>query len=543
MNATHIFSRTFVAILSIFLMAAVAVGQNLVLSGGASSYGGTWKVKGNIDNTSATGTKTFTGTVQLKGVLPQSMGGSANAINFATLTATGASVKTFNTASTIATAIDMTTGTTTQFAVAASTKLTLQGTIANTGGATTPYVFSNSGAEVDYAGVTQSVLSGITYDKLTVGAAGTKSLVGAVTVASALAVSAGDLSIGANTLTVNGTYTVAGTVTGGATSNLTLAGTGDVTSFSVTNGLNNMTLNRNTYTVTLAAPLTVAGVLALNNGTLAVSTQTLTLSGSVTAAGSGALTSAAAGTVDYATGAQNVLAANYGNLSFTLGNKTLPTSGTVGIAGTFTPGPGTHTTTSSTVNFNGGTQNIPAFSYNNLTTSGAGSAKTATGNLTIAGTFDNGGASNDAVTLAMGTNTISVTGDNTSSTIKFSGAANGKAFNTGTVEYNGDDVTTQTIGAGAYATLALSRSAGAGTAAKMIAADAAVTTSASFTVATNTSLQLVVPSIPGTTHTTLDVTGSMTVNGSLDNAGEISTTVDFNVNGSITNSGTITVGL
>ena len=436
MKASQSFSRAFVIILSMLFMASTVLAQNLLLNG-AATLGGTWRIKGNIDNTGSSGTNAFTGTVELKGIAAQNIGGAANAINFATLTTTGISTKTFTTSSTISSSINTASGGLTQYVLAASKKLTLGGTILNGGTAGTPYKFDNAGAEVDYAGGAQSVWSGITYDKLTVSAAGTKSLSGAVTVASALSVSAGDLSIGNNTLTVSGTYSVVGTVTGGGTSNITLNGTTSIAAFTITGGLNNLTLNRDTYTVTLSAPLTLAGALALNNGTLAVGTQTLTLNGAVSAAGSGALTSAATGTVDYATGAQNVLASNYGNLSFTLGNKTLPSSGTVGIAGTFTPGPGTHTVTGSTVDFNGGVQNIPAFSFNNLTTSGAGSVKTATGDLGIAGTFDNGGGSNNAVTLDMGTHLLGATGDNTASTVKFGGATNGKLFATGTVEYNG----------------------------------------------------------------------------------------------------------
>ena len=453
MNATRMFSRAFVAFVSIFLLAAVAMGQDLILNGASTNLGGTWKVKGNVNNTSSTGANTFTGSVELKGVLAQSIGGAANAINFATLTTTGASTKTFTTTSTIATSLNTGTGGATQYVVAAGKKIILQGSIANAGGAATPYVFSNAAAEVEYAGGAQTVFSGLTYDKLTVSTAGgSKTMNGNITVASALAVSTGDFSIAANTLTVDGTYSVTsgGTVTGGGTSNLTLGGTGDIASFSVTNGLNDFTLNRNTYTATLGAGLTVAGALALNNGTLAVSTQTLTLQGTTSVAGSGALTSAATGTVDYAKGtnSQTVLAASYGNLTFSNFTKTLPSS-TVGIAGTFTPGSATgHTITGNTIDFNGAAQTVPTFNagtgYQNLMTSGSGT-KTASGDVVVAGNFDNGGGSNAAITLAMGTNLLTITGtkENTASTIQFAGAANGRLFTTGTVEYNGS--VTQTI--------------------------------------------------------------------------------------------------
>jgi hypothetical protein len=531
MNATRFFSRALMAILSIFLMAAVAMGQNLNLNG-AATIGGTVRVKGNIDNTSSTGTNAFTGTVELKGTAAQAIGGSANAINFTTLTTTGVSTKNINTASTIATAITTASGTTTKYVLAAGKKLTLQGTIANGGTAAAPYDFSAAGAEVDYAGGAQSVWT-TPYDKLTVSTAGSKSMGGDLTVASALAVATGDFSIGANTLTVNGTYSITsgGTVTGGATSNMTLGGTGSLASFAVTNGLNNFTLNRDTYTVTLGGGLTVAGALALNNGTLAVSTQTLTLQGTVGVAGSGALTSAAAGTVEYTKGSdvQTVLASNYGNLTFSSFAKTLPNGGTVGIAGTFTPGasPNAHTITGSTIEFNGGAQSIPTFNaagtgYQNLTLSGNTTTKTASGNVVVAGNFDNGGSGTDAVTLAMGLNSLTIAGtkDNSNSTIQFAGATNGRLFTTGTVEYNGTTVT-QTVEGHAtnkYANLVFS-----GTQLKLI-------TSAAGLVHTTGSLSSTVDIQVGANAG--DTTAELYVDGDL--------TIGATAN--VTNNGIITVG-
>jgi hypothetical protein len=76
------------------------------------------------------------------------------------------------------------------------------------------------------------------------------------------------------------------------------------------------------------------------------------------------------GTVSYArTGSgQAVCAGAYGNLTFNNNNKTLSPSGTIGVAGTFTPGSATgHTVTDSTIEFNGaGAQTVPGFTFNNL---------------------------------------------------------------------------------------------------------------------------------------------------------------------------------
>jgi len=66
----------------------------------------------------------------------------------------------------------------------------------------------------------------------------------------------------------------------------------------------------------------------------------------------------------------------------------------------------------------------------------------------LAFVLDNGGSSNTAATLDMGSNAlIALSLDNTGGTIKFSGATNGMAIATGTVTYSG---TAQTMASGTY---------------------------------------------------------------------------------------------
>jgi hypothetical protein len=148
--------------------------------------------------------------------------------------------------------------------------------------------------------------------------------------------------------------------------------------------------------------------------------------------------------------------------------------------------------------------------------SGAG-VKTAAGSITIAtgGSFNNGSAITD-----MDTHTLSGPGlsQGAGGTMRFGGATNGVVFSTGTVEYNGGDAVTQTITAGTYATLVLSRKSGTGAAAKQIAAGATVTTTANMSVPAAVSLTLV------------DAASALNVGGNLD------------VAGAITNNGAITVG-
>jgi len=141
-------------------------------------------------------------------------------------------------------------------------------------------------------------------------------------------------------------------------------------------------------TTSLDGNLEVTGNLVIGPGAqLSCGVSALTLDGQVT--GVGSLTSGSTGTVVYNQGSpgQSVFAAAYGNLSFSDYAKTLPSTGIVGIAGSFSPGIATgHSVAGSTVDFNGGPQTVPAFPYNNLSVSVNG-IKTGPPALTITGTL------------------------------------------------------------------------------------------------------------------------------------------------------------
>ncbi len=121
-----------------------------------------------------------------------------------------------------------------------------------------------------------------------------------------------------------------------------------------------------------------------NGGTLKVNT-TFTNSGTFTAGTS---------TVDFSgTISQTIPALNFNNLTIS-GNKggnatVLVNGGTIGIAGVFskTATNTTYTVAGNTVDFNGGAQNIPTFTFNNLTASGTAD-KTMTGDVTAEGTLN-----------------------------------------------------------------------------------------------------------------------------------------------------------
>lgn len=306
---------------------------------------------------------------------------------------------------------------------------------------------------VDYIGAAAQGISATTYNNLRFNNASGGSLSGNVIVNGTFTRQAGTINIGTNTLTLNSTVSSSGgsfssaptgtviynqqsnglsngqVVLSGNYGNLTFSnfnkdltnatigisgtftpGSGTATTTGSTftfNGTtaqtipafnyNNLTLD-NPAGATLSGNVTLPGTLTLTNGTLGVGTNTLTLNGAATAT-SGTISSAATGTVNYnqAVDGQNVLPGSYGNLTFSNFNKNL-TNTSINIAGTFAPGTATgHTTTGSTINFNGTTaQTVPVFNYNNLSVTNA-AIKSLGGNLIVAGALTiNSGSTLDA---------------------------------------------------------------------------------------------------------------------------------------------------
>ncbi len=468
---------------------------------------------------------------------------------------------------------------------------------------------------------------------------------------------------GSGTITNNGTLRVRGRVTNTAAQTAfdTRTGTMDYRGLNVSQDISPDSVHSNQFgnliasrggTKTLLGNAVVATQVTTNNLTgtgtvLAVGTRTLTLNGTGTVVNivSGTVTFAATGTADYAGGAANVAALNYGHLTFSnaAGTRTFQ-SGTTGIAGNFTTGGlgadartnsstidyngggaqsigqidyanltlsnagtksfATGTTrinanftisgsavadarsNTTTVEFDGGAQNIASVDYNTLTLNGAGTktffgttrvnaafnitagtpdlttnsttfeydgsgtqtvrsgfnyfnlltsntgTKTAAGNITVNNNLDNGGGSNNATTFDMGSSTLAVTGttDNTGATIQFGGLNNGVAISTGTIEYNGTGV--QNVTAGSYAALSFTGGlANAKTIGGATTATALVLVNSGSTLSITNQLDATLASGTGFNNA-----------GSLDVSGTLNITADMVNSGSVTNTGTIQVG-
>jgi len=469
---------------ALFLFLGFAMSQNLNLNGsGNTNLGGTWHVKGNISNASASGTYGFTGTVDLDGTVSQTVGGTSNAINFATLNASGGTSKAWTTSSTVSAALSSS-GSGTIVDIGTQT-LTLGGTISVSSSGT--YDFADPSSEVIYNGSGQQLYgaSGFTYGKLTMNGGGAYTMAGDITAVGAVTQSAGSITIGSNfTINTSSSSSFLQISTVSATKSLTNAGVGTTSIATLSANAGNIEATAGSFQFTTAVT-NDAGTIYGNGGTLDFNTDIANAGGTIQLASAGSATFA-------------------GSFS-SVGTLTFPT-------GTF-------------VTFDGaGPQNVPGVSYGTLSTDGTGTKKTALAAITVLDAFDNGGASDHAVEFDFSTFTHTLPSlanlHNDGATVDFGGTNNGVLFTTGTVDYNagsGDQIL-KGDASNHYATLVLS---GGGT--KTVAdADADVTSNAGLTI--NNGVTLVVE---GTRTLTVGYTsGDLNIE---DGAG-------------VTNNGVITVG-
>ncbi|MEI7980593.1 MAG: T9SS type A sorting domain-containing protein [Bacteroidota bacterium] len=209
-------------------------------------------------------------------------------------------------------------------------QLTITGNLVFTNGA---QINASTGSSVVvFAGpAAQSIPSGAFIsdyvDGLTLNNSNGLTLNGNLTVAQTLTLTSGTFTIGANTLTLNGALTVtSGSLTGGATSNITFGGSGASASLPAIT-LNNLTLNRSNG-ISLSGSVNVAGTLALASGTLIVGANTLTLSGSSPTSSGGLINGGnASATVLFTNSSAIILPSTF--FSGALNNLTLSGSGGV----------------------------------------------------------------------------------------------------------------------------------------------------------------------------------------------------------------------
>lgn len=337
--------------------------------------------------------------------------------------------------------------------------LTVSGTVtaesdfAVAGNFTNNGAFDATGVEVTFKGSSGSVIAGSTtptpIDSLVIAkTSATVTLAVNVNSLTSLNVSSGTLDSSTFTLT----EAASGGLTASAGTTLKLGGSNPLPTF-------------DTYSFDPTSTVEFSGssaqtIAAQSYGHLtSSSTGARTLASSGTIGIAGAFTPGAnsytitGSTVNFnGPGAQTIPAFNFQNLtSSSTGGRSLAAGGTIGVAGTFTPGANSFTVSGSTVNFNGSAQAIPAFAYGSLTTSGSGT-KTPGGNIIVGGNL-----TLSAGTLAAGSTAINLAGDwaNNSGATAFTAG-------TGTVMLNGTVV--QSIAGSQLTTfnnLVVSNSAGA----------------------------------------------------------------------------------
>src|SRR5664280_1270278 len=158
------------------------------------------------------------------------------------------------------------------------------------------------------------------------------------------------LSIGANTLTLNGVINC-GTLVGGPTSNIIIGGGGAAILPGVT--LNNLTINR---AVTMCGSVTVGGTLTLTLGALSIAANTLTLSNAGTLSyGGGSLTGGVTSNLAIGTGADITLNAIAGGLNNLSSSRNIILGAGLSLNGTLTLTAGTFAVAGNTLTLNGPT--------------------------------------------------------------------------------------------------------------------------------------------------------------------------------------------
>ena len=297
-------------------------------------------------------------------------------------------------------------------------------------GTATGDVTTNS-STINFNGSTSQTITAFNYYNLTSSSSGARVLASSGTIGIANV-----FTPGTNSYTITGStmdFNAGGsqTIPIANYNNLTLSNSGTKTFTSGTTGIAGVislsgtatadaTTNSSTIDYNGSSSQTISAINFYNLSSSSTGARVLASSGSIGVAnvftpGTNSYTIAGS-TLDFnGSGSQTIPAFNYNNLTSSgSGSRTLASSGSIGVAGTFTPGTNSFTITGSTIDFNGsGSQTIPAFNYNNLTSSSTGTRILASsGIIGIANTFN------------PGTNVFTSTG----STFSFNGTGGAQAI-------------------------------------------------------------------------------------------------------------------
>ncbi|GHN02853.1 hypothetical protein WSM22_43420 [Cytophagales bacterium WSM2-2] len=444
-NVTGNFSKSNGAALNMLLSTNGTGSSTLNLQGNFSITGGTLTRSSGTGpvaiNFNGSSTSSFTNSATISGGI-NFVVGSSKTLNLGTSAITGSGNFTLNGKIGLGS---------TDASGALQASPTSFGNVQNTGSRTyasnSTIIYNGTGAQ--FTGADYPVSGDV---NLTINNGNGVTLTGDLTVGLSriLSLTSGSLTIGPQTLTLNGTVTGSGNIIGGSSSNLTIGGTGNFGTLAINgNQLNNFTLNRTSSgLVTLGNSLTILGTFTHTSGVLSVGSNNLTISGAwgptspddLAVTTSSTITVDGSGTVPTDFGFDPGSTA-LGTLTLNRSGATLGTTSSITItnlnltSGTFSNGAGITMATGGTITRVGGSMttspNNTTNSYNVTYTSGsittgselpsnstalANLSKTGSGTLTLgSGITVNGILTLSSGSFAAGANAINLKGNFVSS--------------------------------------------------------------------------------------------------------------------------------
>ena len=444
--------------------------------------------------TTGAGALDFTGTsIALRGGTQAITITGQTAITFNNLSVSVTGTKTFSSAAatiTVNGVLNIPVSTRILFLGTNKLELGMSATLAGSGSLSTTCVLADplpSGITwpytVSYSATASNPVASGTYFNLIISGGGTATANGDITVTNNLTVSGALalstfrlISVGGtitNSSTISSAYTAGsdafpsgrtwpGTVSYVAAGNQTIVD-GTYTNLSLSGG--GSFVKSATANLTVTGTLTTAASTILDLGTFQLlSTTTIANSGTIRTQNTSATPIPAAktyaGTVEYNGGSnQTIVNAIYTNLNLTGGDRTLSSSDTIKISGTFTMGAGNFISTGSTIALTGTTQSIAGGgqTLNNFALTGGTVKTVSVGGFNVDGELSvPSGRTLAMTTFNLGGTLSSIigTGTITTTSVSATAIASGKTW-TQTVNYAG---VAQTIAGGTYQNLTLSGS-------------------------------------------------------------------------------------